>query len=78
MLRPFRDDPDPRVVASMIRALEDVLQVPAHHCQMSALHGLGHLSHPKKETIIRDFLASRNLDDEIVQYAEKAIAGTVL
>jgi hypothetical protein len=78
MLRTFDQDPDRRIVEAMVHALAKVLQLPVRHCQMSALHGLGRLSHPKKETIIRDFLASRNLDDEIVQYAEKAIAGTVL
>jgi len=46
---------------------------------MSALHGLGHLRHESKEEIIRAFLGNcPNLDDEIGEYAHKAIAGTVL
>src|SRR5262245_52728491 len=45
MLRSFDDDPDPRIVETMVAALAEVLQLPARHCQMSALHGLGHLKH---------------------------------
>jgi hypothetical protein len=37
------------------------------------------VSHDAKEGIIRAFLSGfRDLDSEMVQYAEKAIAGTVL
>ena len=37
------------------------------------------LKHDAKEGIIRAFLSgSRDLDGEMVQYAEQAIAGTVL
>lgn len=79
MLRTFDDDPDTRIVEAMVTALAEVLQLPMRHCRMSALHGLGHLSHDSKEQIIRKFLASsRDLDTEIVEYAESAIAGTVL
>ena len=47
--------------------------------RMSALHGLGHARHERKEAIIRALLSNcGDLDDEIVAYAEKAIAGTVL
>ena len=54
-------------------------QLPRRHCQMSALHGLGHLRHAGKEEIIRNFLsASRDADRAMVEYAEIAIAGTVL
>jgi hypothetical protein len=79
MLRTFDDDPDPRIVGAMVAALAEVLRLPVRHCQMSALHGLGHLKHDAKEGIIRAFLSgSRDLDGEMVQYAEQAIAGTVL
>jgi hypothetical protein len=79
MLRSFDDDPDPRIVGGMVRALADVLQLPAQHCQMSALHGLGHLKHEAKETIIRTFIADgRDLNRELLEYAERAINGTVL
>lgn len=79
MLRTFDDDPDPRIVEAMVRALAEVLQLPARHCQMSALHGLGHLRHREKEEIIRGFVsAGRDLDAELLEYAESAIRGTVL
>ena len=79
MLRTFHDDPDACIVEAMVRALAEVLLLPARHCQMSALHGLGHLRHESKEEIICAFLGNcRDLDNEIVEYAQKAIAGTVL
>jgi hypothetical protein len=79
MLRTFDDDPDPRIVESMVRALAEVLQLPARHCRMSALHGLGHLKHPAKEEIIRTFIsASRDLDADLLEYAESATKGAVL
>ena len=79
MLRCFSDAPDQRIVASMIRALDQILRLPVRHCQMSALHGLGHLKHESKEMIIRSFLsANRDVDSEVREYAEHAIAGTVL
>jgi hypothetical protein len=78
MLRTFDDDPDPRIVEAMVRALADVLQLPARHCQMSALQGLGHLKHEAKEEIIRTFVSDgRDLDRELLEYAERAIHGTV-
>jgi hypothetical protein len=79
MLRPFGDNPDPTIVASMILALEEVLRLPARHCQMSALHGLGHVSHESKPPIIRGFLSvNQHIDFEVREYAERALAGTVL
>ena len=79
MLRTFDDHPDASIVGAMVRVLGEVLLVPARHCQMSALHGLGHLRHKSKEEIIRAFIDNcRNQDNEIVEYAQKAITGTVL
>ena len=49
------------------------------HCQLRALHGLGHLTHESKEAIIRRFLTAHpDLDDELREYALEAIAGNVL
>ena len=79
MLRSFDDNPDQRIVEAMVRALAEVLQCPARHCRMSALHGLGHLRHPAKEDIIRDFVsAGSDLDAELLAYAESAMKGAVL
>jgi hypothetical protein len=79
MLRHFGDTGDSKIVNAMVVALEEVLALPARHCQMSALHGLGHLEHPLKAAIIEDFV-QRNptLDPELRQYANAAIAGKVL
>jgi len=79
MLRSFGDDPNASIVGAMIRALEEVLQLPTRHLQMSALHGLGHLKHESKERIIRSLLlANAEIDEEMREYAENAIAGTTL
>lgn len=79
MLRNFKGNIDSRIVDAMVNALEKTLQLPARHCQMSALHGLGHLQHKSKEAIIQAFLAHQsNVDTELRDYAEMAIAGKVL
>src|SRR5262245_24247014 len=78
MLRYFGDFPDPNIVAGMIRALDEVLRLPVRHCQMSALHGLGHLKHESKATIIRSFLAANHVDEEMRQYAQNAMIGRLL
>ena len=79
MLRYFGDSPDPAIVSSICLTLDQVLRLPARHCQMSALHGLGHLNHESKEGIIRSYLAANpKIDDELRQYAEHAIAGRIL
>jgi hypothetical protein len=78
-LRAFGESPDPVIVEATLQALEQVLELPARHCHESALHGLGHLEHERKETIIRAFLRRHpDLDDSLVRYAEEAIAGKVL
>lgn len=79
MLRFFGDEPDPQIVEHMFQALGRVLALPSHHCQLSALHGLGHLQHEATEGLIRRFLAANpDADEEIRDYAEHAIAGNVL
>jgi hypothetical protein len=79
MLRYFKDDGDPKIVAAMVTALQEVLMLPARHCQVSALHGLGHLEHASKRTIIEDFMRRNpSVDSELREYAHAAIAGKVL
>src|SRR5438034_6061378 len=55
MLRRFDDAGDLKIVEAMVAALEEILDLPARHCQISALHGLGHLQHPSKTAIIGSF-----------------------
>ena len=83
MLRCFNGRPEPRIIDAMVGALEEILRLPSRHCQMSALHGLGHLSdemnHESREPIIRAFLRkNENLDPELIRYAEMVIAGKML
>jgi hypothetical protein len=79
MLRTFSDSPERSVVEQMIAALDQILRLPVRHCQMSALHGLGHLRHESKDGVVRAFLSTHpHIDDEMREYAAGAIAGTVL
>jgi hypothetical protein len=79
LLRPVSDDEDPVIVEATLQALEEILKLPARHCQQSALHGLGHLNHPKRGEVIREFLRKNvDLDHLLASYAKDAIAGKVL
>ncbi len=74
-----QEDRDPRSKEAILTALELILNLPSRDCQMSALHGLGHLRHPDKEKIIRGYVQRHSeLDEEIREYAQAAIEGTVL
>jgi hypothetical protein len=60
-------------------ALQEVLTLPARHCQVSALHGLGHLEHPSKGTVIEEFMRRNpSADSELREYAHAALVGKVL
>jgi hypothetical protein len=79
LLRHFEDAGDPRIVNAMVVALEEILALPSRHCQVSALHGLGHLKHSRKSAIIERFVRlNPSLDPDLRRYAEAAIGGTVL
>jgi hypothetical protein len=79
MLRHFGDTGDPKIIDAMVAALEQILALPVRHCQISALHGLGHLVHTSKAAIIGRFLRRNSgADAELVEYANAAIAGRVL
>jgi hypothetical protein len=58
-----------------------VLELDSIDCKWAALHGLGHLNHPGKEQVIRDFLAA-NPDlpdfDDWYQYGMAAIEGKIM
>ncbi len=72
----------PHLVDPSFAALETVLaQCRTSTCQVSALHGLGHLHmyHPQRvERIIDDFLISRSTAMWVCEYACNARKGSVL
>lgn len=79
LLRDFSDDQDPKTKDAMLAALSQILKLDSIDCQVSALHGLGHLEHSGKRKVIEQFLeAQPNLDDEMRDYATAAMKGRVL
>lgn len=64
---------------AIFQALCRILQLKSPICQVSALHGLGHLEHPGKGRVIREYLIRNpRLDAETRRYARDAAAGKVL
>ena len=60
-------------------AMGEILQLPYLQAQGSALHGLGHLEHPGKPELIKNFLKQHPcLDEDYVEYAHAVIEGKVL
>ena len=76
-LRDFGDEKDPQVNEWMFEALSRILEIDSIDCQMSALHGLGHIEHVGKKTLIEKFLR-RHPRFEDKEYALNAIEGNVL
>ena len=55
---------------------DDVLHIPDPRAWHGALHGLGHLRHPRGAELIRRFLTSQPaLPSELRDYAERTLAG---
>jgi hypothetical protein len=79
LLREFQQDRDQKVIDAMFQAMKEILQSPILACQVSALHGLGHLEHADKREVIEEYLRqNENLDNETREYAIAAISGEVL
>ena len=79
MLRNFGDSIDIMVVEAMFQTMTEILQFPSLACQVSALHGLGHIKHNGKRKVIEDYLQGNlNLDKETRGYALAAIEGKIL
>lgn len=77
--RYFGDDPDEKVIAEMFRALKQILFMKSMHCQLAALHGLGHLEHPRKEALIKKYLDKNpGMEKGIRDYALACISGNIL
>ena len=79
LLRYFGEDADERVVNEMYLALKKILFMDSLECQGSALHGLGHLTHPGKRALIERYLGRHpDLHPSIRSYALASIEGKVL
>lgn len=77
--RSFSKKRDAKVNEAMLLAMERILSLPSSECQVAALHGLGHLRHPRKSRVIRRFLrAHPELDEQWRSFASAAIVGRVL
>ena len=75
----FRSKQDPKVKEMMLLAMERILLLPSKDCWGAALHGLGHLKHPRKAKVIRKFLHNHpELNEEWQAYATAAITGKIL
>ncbi len=54
----------------MFETLAKILELQSVECQTDALHGLGHLHHPRTEELIKRYLANHpNLNPERKKYA---------
>jgi hypothetical protein len=79
LLRNFGDNVDLNVIEAMFQTMIEILQVPSLACQVSALHGLGHIKHNGKRQVVEDYLqVNINLDKETRDYALAAIEGKIL
>ena len=61
----------------MFETLGHILILPSETCQAAALHGLGHLHHPKTKKVIERFL-SHPVSPELHDYALAASRFEVL
>lgn len=76
-LRGFNDDKDLRVMDWMFEALSQILKINSLECQLSALHGLGHIEHDGKKNLIERFLEDNPYFQD-KKYALDAIEGNVV
>ncbi|HEU4881594.1 MAG TPA: hypothetical protein VFT45_05095 [Longimicrobium sp.] len=68
-----------RVCQALLDAFGEMLGSSHDATRTAALHGLGHLAHPDRADVIRDFVrANPGLDPELRDYAERAVVGDVL
>ncbi|MEP6902228.1 MAG: hypothetical protein ABJA66_10790 [Actinomycetota bacterium] len=76
-LRDFSEEKDLKVVDWMFETLSKILEIDSFVCQMSALHGLGHIGHSGKKDLIENFLLKHS-DFADKDYALSAIDGNIL
>ena len=64
---------------AMFKTLSKILSLESKDCQLAALHGLGHLRHPKTKKLINEYLNSNSsLNDEEIAYAKACILGDIM
>jgi hypothetical protein len=57
----------------MFETLERILGLESIECQYAALHGLGHLHHPKTNDLIQRYIEQRaQMDSGLRDYAQAA------
>ncbi len=71
------DEDGERVQQAMFETLKKILEIDSGDCQESALHGLGHLKHAETEQAIKDFLRRHRASQELKDYAQACIDGTM-
>ena len=70
---------DRRMQDAMFETLTKILQLDNEECQGAALHGMGHLLHPKTKAVIRSWIATQpDLSEDDLKYAEACILGEIL
>ena len=67
-----------RLQDCIMDALVQILSLPSIHSQRAALHGLGHLHHPRTREVIERYLARRiDVSPDLAGYARQAAAGLI-
>jgi hypothetical protein len=76
---PEEDSEAEKVQQVMFETLCRILRIESEECQSSALHGLGHLNHPKTKMVIDEFLlAHPSVNDDLRKYALACKDGNIM
>jgi hypothetical protein len=76
-LRNFDKDADNKPTQWIFETLSSILKIDSFDCQLSAIHGLGHIEHKEKKSLIETFLR-RNPNFPEKEFALNAIEGNIL
>jgi hypothetical protein len=75
----FSTNDEKHIQKTILETCQRILKIKSAECQKGALHGLGHLGHPKAKEIIEDYLVSNpKLEEETKQYALACVSGRIL
>jgi len=69
-----------QILDVMLEILCKILQLDDGRCQQYALHGLGHLHHPKVKQVVQDFINKheQEIDPNRLEWLEQCRDGTVM